>query len=126
MEKYFNFVAPYKYGFRLGRFTPRTISGKYIIMFDGEEKHIETSNVEFGSVDKKLSFREFQERVKGTIGIESIQGDFIDDDLNILSDFAKWFLDKYIVSKNISDGLGFPIIEEIVKEFLNNRKNVIG
>lgn len=127
MGEYFNFTTPYKYGFQLGRLTPRTSSGKYIIVFDGEERHIENNRVEFASIDRKISFSEFQERVKGTIGIQAIYGEFEDDTFKQLYTFAKWVTDHYVTSDEDewTNGEDNRTTEELVREYIDTNKHVI-
>lgn len=71
-------TTPYRYRFRLGKNNPRRIDGNRIVWLHGSERFVTQNEVEFLS-ERKLTFREFQLAVNGTIGIEQVFGDFVEE-----------------------------------------------
>jgi hypothetical protein len=103
-------ITPFKYRFRLGKNNPRHINGKRIVVLHGTERYIDCNEVEFCS-DRKLTVREFQLATEGTIGIEQIFGDFVEEYRNDLIEYNMWaslvtrehaeiIVDAYLKQKN--------------------------
>jgi hypothetical protein len=82
-------VTPYKYRFRLGKNNPRHLNGKRIVWLHGIERYIECNEVEFIS-ERKLTMRDFQLATAGTVGIEQVFGDFVEEYRKDLIEFDMW------------------------------------
>lgn len=105
-------ITPYKYRYTLGRFNPRTIKGKHIIILDGIQREIDNTSVEFAS-EHKLTFKEFQDKVKDTIGITNIYGDFVEEYRTELIEFLMFqnLLTKEESSKKVDEYLNYKAYE---------------
>lgn len=71
-------ITPYKYRFTIGKDNPRSMTGRHIIVYDGVEREVEPNSIEFNS-EHKLTFQEFQNKIKGTIGVTHIYGEFVEE-----------------------------------------------
>jgi hypothetical protein len=96
-------ITPYKYRFTLGKNTPRTPDGNYIVQFDGREIKTTNREIEFG-VDREITLEEFNERVKGTQGIEAVRGIFKDSLKIELNKFLEWVGNNYTVDEGHENG----------------------
>jgi hypothetical protein len=96
-------ITPYKYRFTLGRNTPRTPDGLYIVQFDGREVKTTNRTIEFNA-GTELTLEQFNERVKGTEGIENVYGIFKDSLKTELNKFLEWVGNNYTVDEGHENG----------------------